>query len=1050
MVFVQVKAYKWTRRLPNGPTAKTKNDRDADSLIRSLKQENAALKKKNLELREKLRLGTTPFASTPSKQWAGNQQRGRTPVSEREQELVRQMRDRLKSTEVRMQKLHAQNDALKRQLNARHGHENQPPPPPPSTHERILSEVDSGDLLSLQREVKAKAAETSILRSRYDLLESRARAAAEIHERTVHMMEEGNRTIRDLRRKVQALQHENEGLQGDQQRARELEDELNRMKLEYRAIETRMTALCESPFINDAHEARTRTEKLVSLEQTERQQRVQIEHLKETAKLHHAEIVALRKASEELVEQRNSLQRENGDLRVRLEQVQRGSSLLEDKMRLYTGDAGIDTTDLEQALTIVKRRSEDPSAVDFLQKADDSSDSTVGMKRKLQQLQLAHLDATRELETAEKMLRTQVAINKDLNLEVEELHERLKGSTDAIVQKLSAAEELCGKRLQKIHTLEAQIKQLMKRKTHSIEESSKEVEDLDVAEMRVGDGDLAPGENLIEIRLLEGKFIDSKVGKNLTTFCMIDFFEYETQASPLATGLDPKYNFSALFKVTTDHFLLRHLSTENLVIEVNRTIHADFERIGQCVIPLRRLLEGQGKISLDAVEVVSLKDGSCIGSLNLLVQLTTPLGDLFDTYLNDNPEERSRIEQLKIAEKESAAAMTRAQNQLVVVISSVSDLRPAGSNRNPSPFVHFQLLSFPDEFTAILPSTCEPVFNHEVPFSVHVDSKLLRLLRSEKLEVNVLDETEQDEKSLIGKAVVHLGPLAKGRAIDGTFNLTSIDGLHVGNIKLRIAWRLPIGSGDGTMILSSEIVRALTLRFTDEAGMVDWRELLKFLVLDTTVFALQQTLNERLVDMKVEDVRQCFEDHQGSGQQGLTKLSMKLATKKLKLLLTDEETDLILRYLENDDGRVDVESVVRFVHPCETEITDAKNRLHTALMLLLDRDMNVEKPFEHREVQGRITLKGFVKALKSLGFQIEDTQELTMESQEREPEDPSETQRETATEEITAIDEDSTQLRLSTNARDIEFCKKKAEFEARLNLAAQQNILSEYRYGTAV
>ena len=102
-----------------------------------------------------------------------------------------------------------------------------------------------------------------ILRSRYDDLESKARAAAEIHERTVHMMEEGNRNIRDLRRKIQTVQHENEGLRVYQQRAEELRAELQSVRDESKLLEDRMAALCESPFINDAFDSRSRVKKLV-------------------------------------------------------------------------------------------------------------------------------------------------------------------------------------------------------------------------------------------------------------------------------------------------------------------------------------------------------------------------------------------------------------------------------------------------------------------------------------------------------------------------------------------------------------------------------------------------------------------------------------------------------------------------------------------------------------------------------------------------------------------------------------------------------------------
>ena len=46
-----------------------------------------------------------------------------------------------------------------------------------------------------------------------------------------------------------------------------------------RRLESRMTSLCESPFINDAFQHKERIDKLLTLEKRDTQQRTQIEHL---------------------------------------------------------------------------------------------------------------------------------------------------------------------------------------------------------------------------------------------------------------------------------------------------------------------------------------------------------------------------------------------------------------------------------------------------------------------------------------------------------------------------------------------------------------------------------------------------------------------------------------------------------------------------------------------------------------------------------------------------------------------------------------------------
>eukprot|EP00516_Mucochytrium_quahogii_P002711 CAMPEP_0203752108 /NCGR_PEP_ID=MMETSP0098-20131031/6078_1 /ASSEMBLY_ACC=CAM_ASM_000208 /TAXON_ID=96639 /ORGANISM=" , Strain NY0313808BC1" /LENGTH=454 /DNA_ID=CAMNT_0050642119 /DNA_START=181 /DNA_END=1542 /DNA_ORIENTATION=+ len=395
---------------PSGSQKKIgRNDRETENLIASLRKENHSLRKANLELREKLRNGG---GGKPSMN-ASTLKAAAVSSNGKDSEIVASLRKRLLGMEKRMKALHEQNNVLRRR--EQHPHVGRPPVPPPQE----MPNDTPQDLLSLQRELKDKDAQILIVKNRYDHLEAKARAAAEIHERTVFMMEEGNRTIRDLRRKVQALQHDNEGLAVHQQRADELALELASTREDSRRLEERMTALCESPFINDAFESRSRVDKLVALERADRQQKVQIEHLKETAKMHHAEILALKSSSEQLCKQRDLLSKENHQLKLKAEQVERGAGLLEDKMKLYSGEAGVDSTQLEKALTIVKRNDENMGQVGFLESSTPEN-VIPGMKQKLQQLQVLHLNACRELEMTERMLKAQTSINKDLNSEINE------------------------------------------------------------------------------------------------------------------------------------------------------------------------------------------------------------------------------------------------------------------------------------------------------------------------------------------------------------------------------------------------------------------------------------------------------------------------------------------------------------------------------------------------------------------------------------------------------------------------------------------------------
>ena len=90
-----------------------------------------------------------------------------------------------------------------------------------------------------------------------------------------------------------------------------------------------------------------------------------------------------------LQQDKENLSKLNAELEVRVEEFVRSNELLKDKMRLYSGDSGIDTADLERALTLVKRRSEVPAELNFLNRDDaDNIETVPALRAKTQNLQI--------------------------------------------------------------------------------------------------------------------------------------------------------------------------------------------------------------------------------------------------------------------------------------------------------------------------------------------------------------------------------------------------------------------------------------------------------------------------------------------------------------------------------------------------------------------------------------------------------------------------------------------------------------------------------------
>lgn len=158
------------------------------------------------------------------------------------------------------------------------------------------------------------------------------------------------------------------------------------MREENRNLEANIKSLCESPFISNAVQRREQAEKVMALERKSRQQKTQITHLQETARVHHAEIVQLRAQTQEMRRERDAALTEVEQLRARMGELSasppparvcvcdlgpgvagQGAALLEDRVKLFSGDGGVEAAELEQALAAIRRRREAPGTVPFLE-----------------------------------------------------------------------------------------------------------------------------------------------------------------------------------------------------------------------------------------------------------------------------------------------------------------------------------------------------------------------------------------------------------------------------------------------------------------------------------------------------------------------------------------------------------------------------------------------------------------------------------------------------------------------------------------------------------
>ena len=72
-----------------------------------------------------------------------------------------------------------------------------------------------------------------------------------------------------------------------------------------RRLETKITKLCESPFINEAFIKADRQNQVDTLTRENRAQKLKLDHLQGTAQEHHRALVAMRKHVQKLAEEKD-------------------------------------------------------------------------------------------------------------------------------------------------------------------------------------------------------------------------------------------------------------------------------------------------------------------------------------------------------------------------------------------------------------------------------------------------------------------------------------------------------------------------------------------------------------------------------------------------------------------------------------------------------------------------------------------------------------------------------------------------------------------------
>jgi Ca2+-binding EF-hand superfamily protein len=751
--------------------------------------------------------------------------------------------------------------------------------------------------------------------------------------------------------------------------------------------------------------------RLGELERQDRAQKLKIEHLQESAQAQHASLLALQKTAHQLREEKDQLERALDELRLRCQQSEAGAQLLTDKMKIYSGDDGMDLEELERALTLVRRRAETGQTLDFLESVDGEPETVPALRRKVQVLQVSNLNLTRELDRAERMLKAQTAIAHDLHLEIEDLSKRSSADRKDLQHKLEAFEALALKRLQRLHYLEAQIKQY-RYNIHRPYASAAGDRPLlpgtkggaggepEALMDEVAAGDFGPDENLLEVWVVAAELMPGVLAMGASSFVILDFFDYESQVTPFVMGTSPKYDFATTYKLTIDDFFLTYMATESLLIEVNQAHHLDYDILARAEVPLHKLLESRPTIVLPKQPLISVKDGSVVGTVHVEVRLALPVSEVYKLFLERHPEDRARIERTIEAQAKGKQGMAkfiedsvRLQNEVEITVVQASGLpkRP-GSTVAPCPYVHYQLLGFQDVFTDVADQGTTANFAHTSTFPVTTDPKLMRFLHRYRLSFTVIDFLNEDgeeeskglsaAEGLIGKAEVALAKLADGDNIVDALEVHDENGKKVGTIRVSIKWRFPLKTGRNTgpnALLAAEVTEILSRFSPQRDGLVRYKDFVRYC--DPPASVREALRKARQFLTKAEQAKglepRAVLDHLSTGGElsGVSRDAFVAGLEALNMGLAPDEMVDLFKYLDAKGlGQVGFDTIVGFLAPPSNLMEGILEKVRHRFEEWTGKGLVPMGAFEQvdEDKTGKLTRLQFKEVLVDLGFVLVD------------------------------------------------------------------------------
>ncbi|KAM5138711.1 protein fantom [Mantella aurantiaca] len=644
-------------------------------------------------------------------------------------------------------------------------------------------------MIKLQKQLTEKNRAFSEMESKFHALQEHLKTVKANQDGFLEEVEKLNRQLKEERLKSFHLEKQLQSSTFSQKSVEELLGRISDLEKERDLLKENSDKLYSSAFtVSNSQEQQRKLR--------EQQLKLQIAQLEAALKSDLADKNEVLERMRRERERAERLDEENKILQLRCLEQKHQLEEFQNRLKFFTKESDVDVTELSEALMLIKTRKQQKNGeVKFLEKVED--DMGKDLEKSLRELQANHVETVQELEKTRNMLIMQHKINKDYQVEVEAVSQKMEGVRHDYEIKLEQYAHLLDVRAARIRKLEAQLKDIAygtKQFKFTPEITTEDdVEEFDEAVH------LERGYNLLEIHISKVAFSPAVVNifgdQEPTTFCTYAFYDYELQTTPIVRGLQPAYEFTSQYLVQVDDFFLQFIQKNTVRLEVHLAIGTDFKTIAVCQLRFQEILEKNGQIFSSSTLIGIDNDTSNYGTVEYWAKLKVPMEQAIRLYkerakalgyISSNL--KDSYQPVGVGNGKNIGLMEDNLNELFITINSCSNLKSGTSTSQPSPYVAYTFFHFPDHYTNTITSSNNPQFEDLKCLPLSMNADLDKYLKSQSLILYVFDDREMGD-AYTGKAIVPLIPLAHNKCISGTFQLTDFQGNERGTIKVTLKWK---------------------------------------------------------------------------------------------------------------------------------------------------------------------------------------------------------------------------------------------------------------------